>query len=551
MFKARLGDAQPGRGPARASAAAIAPGKRTLTMDLPAMASGGKPLPTAVRRKMEASLGADFSAVRIHEGPQAAAIGAAAYTQGSNIFFAPGRYDPDSADGQELLGHELAHVVQQAQGRAGAGPHAKGGTIDADPGLEREADAHGAQAARGQPATGHAGGLAIASIPHGAIQRKAVGEMAGFFANAEHELGIQTEHDYASKCAAGFVAHATAKEVSDAVPASEVLGATEWQTVDIADPLPGLIEQFPAHYLPTNVKVWKDLFDRIDQKRGKLAVPKQGDIDLAPPSNPAHEHLDSGGTLEAKRTGIVGGIEGNMAGARNAALTGPEQQLATKIKQAKITMNIPLDKLFNLRSPRILNGFEVKEKLNVDSPNIVGELAQQRVEAEHQMFGLPEEAIAGRIRPRYAALNFKNHPTGAAARNDYGLSYFVLSDALKAKCTVTIGDTFDRPSADAWGKAVSYGSVFTLSEAGINAMVKTIFALKQAGNSEMDSLINGADYKPNDNYFDVQIHDDVDVRTSGEQIWISRLEMAMFNVPEPTVIKLVDRITGGTYKLVD
>ncbi|HEX8110125.1 MAG TPA: DUF4157 domain-containing protein, partial [Kofleriaceae bacterium] len=54
-------------------------GKSTLVEQI---AGGGTRLPEQVRVKMERSLGADFSAVRIHEGPQAAAMGALAYTQG-------------------------------------------------------------------------------------------------------------------------------------------------------------------------------------------------------------------------------------------------------------------------------------------------------------------------------------------------------------------------------------------------------------------------------------------------------------------------------------
>jgi hypothetical protein len=36
---------------------------------------GGQPLPAPVRAKMERAMDADFSAVRIHEGPQAAQLG--------------------------------------------------------------------------------------------------------------------------------------------------------------------------------------------------------------------------------------------------------------------------------------------------------------------------------------------------------------------------------------------------------------------------------------------------------------------------------------------
>lgn len=114
---------------------------------------GGKPLPDEVRAKLEASFGADFSAVRIHEGPEAAAVGALAFTRGTDIFFAPGQYQPETERGRELLAHELGHVVQQAQGRVRATAQAKGVAINDDDGLEREADEMSARAMRGERAS--------------------------------------------------------------------------------------------------------------------------------------------------------------------------------------------------------------------------------------------------------------------------------------------------------------------------------------------------------------------------------------------------------------
>lgn len=174
-------------GSASAADHGLAPGKRTLTEALDpgpvqrkasaapsaapgpqtSAASGG--LPGGLREKMESSFNADFSAVRVHEGPEAAAMGAVAFTQGSNLHFAPGRYDPESTRGQELIGHELAHVVQQSQGRVQATTQAKGAAINDDTGLEREADEMGARAARGEPA-GIDGGRA-APAGSGVVQR--------------------------------------------------------------------------------------------------------------------------------------------------------------------------------------------------------------------------------------------------------------------------------------------------------------------------------------------------------------------------------------------
>ena len=122
--------------------------------------SPGAPLPAAVRSQMETSFGADFSGVRTHEGAAAPRLGAVAFTQGQDIHFAPGRLQPDSGAGRELLGHELAHVVQQGAGRVSV-PQGKDAPINADAGLEAEADRAGAAAARGERAVvrGSARGL--------------------------------------------------------------------------------------------------------------------------------------------------------------------------------------------------------------------------------------------------------------------------------------------------------------------------------------------------------------------------------------------------------
>lgn len=105
----------------------------------------GQSLPKAVLAKMESAFDADFSGVRIHVGPQASRIGAVAFTMGDNIYFAPGRYQPDSIQGQQLLGHELAHVIQQRQGRVRA--PGSGVSVVQDRALEAEADRLGARAA--------------------------------------------------------------------------------------------------------------------------------------------------------------------------------------------------------------------------------------------------------------------------------------------------------------------------------------------------------------------------------------------------------------------
>jgi hypothetical protein len=116
------------------------------------VAAGASPaaLPVGVRASMEHAFDMDFSGVRVDERPEAAAIGARAFTRGTDIHFAPGQYRLDSIAGRELLGHELTHVAQQARGAARGTKRAGGLIVNDNPRLEREAEALGARAARGQ-----------------------------------------------------------------------------------------------------------------------------------------------------------------------------------------------------------------------------------------------------------------------------------------------------------------------------------------------------------------------------------------------------------------
>jgi hypothetical protein len=105
-------------------------------------------MPANVQAKMEDTMGADFSGVNIHkDSDKATNVGALAYAQGNDVHFAPGQFKPESTKGQELIGHELAHVVQQREGRVQSTMQKKGMNINNDPSLEREADQLGAKAA--------------------------------------------------------------------------------------------------------------------------------------------------------------------------------------------------------------------------------------------------------------------------------------------------------------------------------------------------------------------------------------------------------------------
>ncbi len=101
----------------------------------------GRPLDRTVSEGLEPALGQSLEDVRVHTDHGAAAlaraVSARAFTVGSDIFFAPGEYRPGSRDGNALITHEVAHVIQQ-RGAPSGGP-----LTVSQPGddLEREADA--------------------------------------------------------------------------------------------------------------------------------------------------------------------------------------------------------------------------------------------------------------------------------------------------------------------------------------------------------------------------------------------------------------------------
>ena len=140
----------------------------------PKRVSGGTGVRLAegVRRRLEAALGADLSSVRVHEDGSSGALGAEAHTVGEDVHFAPGRYDPESSHGRALLGHELAHVVQQREGRVSAEGEIGGVALNVDAGLEAEADRVGAHVASGAMSA-----VMRSSAP--AVSSGAVGQMKG------------------------------------------------------------------------------------------------------------------------------------------------------------------------------------------------------------------------------------------------------------------------------------------------------------------------------------------------------------------------------------
>ncbi|OYQ62243.1 hypothetical protein B9G53_23185 [Pseudanabaena sp. SR411] len=77
----------------------------------------GQSLDPSLQTKMGQAMGSNFSGVKIHTDSQSdqlnKSIQAKAFTTGQDVFFRQGAYEPSSRGGQELIAHELTHVMQQ------------------------------------------------------------------------------------------------------------------------------------------------------------------------------------------------------------------------------------------------------------------------------------------------------------------------------------------------------------------------------------------------------------------------------------------------------
>ena len=92
-------------------------GNQNLESTLANSKGGGKQLDKETKTEMESGFGADFSNVRIHTDSTAVGmnkeLGAQAFTNGNDIYFNEGKYNPQSDAGKHLLAHELTHTLQQ------------------------------------------------------------------------------------------------------------------------------------------------------------------------------------------------------------------------------------------------------------------------------------------------------------------------------------------------------------------------------------------------------------------------------------------------------
>lgn len=124
----------------RPSPVAPAPATRRSTGNSPAGAAVA-PIPPQLLTRAEHFLGADLSDVTLHPGSDLPARGnAVACARGSEIHLAPGAPAVRAPARDDILAHELAHVVQQRAGRVRPTGYVGGLAINQDPALEADAE---------------------------------------------------------------------------------------------------------------------------------------------------------------------------------------------------------------------------------------------------------------------------------------------------------------------------------------------------------------------------------------------------------------------------
>ena len=90
-----------------------------VELAIAAARGSGRPLDRSLSSTLEQGMGESLADVRVHTDDSAAAlaraVSARAFTVGRDIFFGDGEYRPGTLEGDQLVAHEVAHVIQQRE----------------------------------------------------------------------------------------------------------------------------------------------------------------------------------------------------------------------------------------------------------------------------------------------------------------------------------------------------------------------------------------------------------------------------------------------------
>jgi len=107
-----------------------------------------KLIPHAIAQEFEQKTGYSSTNIRVSESDMPDLFGAKAATQGNEIHFPRGQYQPETAEGKRILKHEMRHTIQQARNEVapnvdGVVNDEKGKEAEADKGFEQIKESNG------------------------------------------------------------------------------------------------------------------------------------------------------------------------------------------------------------------------------------------------------------------------------------------------------------------------------------------------------------------------------------------------------------------------
>ncbi len=186
-------------------------------------------LPKELKGKLASHFGYSVDNLEFRESSDVDALGAQAYAAGNVVHFRPGQFQPDTRQGQKMIGHEVAHVLQQAKGSVEGGA----GAVSLDAGHESSADRHGEEVASMKNTEADEGlrEMPTASLESAPVQGWGVGGLSSVVLN--WFKGKKRNNGYANRMEGG---HETltrkAAEKASAAAKSEGLGEQNTMKLD-------------------------------------------------------------------------------------------------------------------------------------------------------------------------------------------------------------------------------------------------------------------------------------------------------------------------------
>lgn len=286
-------------------------------------AGAPQPMSPQLREKFEPGFGADFSNIRISRGHIPEELGVEAVAQGTDILL-------DQSAGMEVLGHELAHVVQQAQGRV-----AGGYPVVENAALEHEADVMGERVASGLtaqagPQNGF-GGETMAITPMSSASAPAQCKSKEDKAREKMQISAPTQAQI------GTAAYHNAALSSSELKFARQSGATE-QGAAVAQMLggmqdPAFMQRVVSHTGSSEEEIRKEMGSLVGSEYASRALrsdPHGSDMterDAAMFRGNDLEHLNLGKFLQGELAGSMGGA---FDAVRNSTMTQVENDGKTE-----------------------------------------------------------------------------------------------------------------------------------------------------------------------------------------------------------------------------